>query len=204
MQRKRTTSHVTRRPLRLALILPTIAVAAALLFALTPGADARACAPPHGFVWGKARTPDGDRCWDRNEGAAFTRWLRTHGASAIEFRERHPELARIFAQPWPARKPPLRDCHSSSCARAVIRAVFPDHVEDYAIAIAYCESRLYPRAVGDGGESIGLFQVNIVWWKLPWVGGRDALFSAWHNSKVALRISGGGTNWQPWTCARYV
>lgn len=156
------------------------------------------CPPPdpapvcaRGFAWG-------GQCWTRREGQAFTGWLRDHGASPAAFARRHPDLAATFKQPWPEPKP--------TTSVGIIRAVFPDWIEDYAIAIARCETggTFDPRASGDGGNSIGLFQINHVWWHLPWVGGPDRLVDPWHNSRVALRISGGGRDWGPWTCARYV
>lgn len=145
-----------------------------------------------GFAWG-------GECWTRREGQAFAGWLREHGASPAAFKRRHPELARTFGKDWPPKPVPTSSV-------GIIRAVFPDWAEDYAIAIARCETggTFNPRASGDGGNSIGLFQINVVWWHLSWVGGPDRLVDPWHNSRVALRISGGGRDWSPWTCARYV
>lgn len=145
-----------------------------------------------GFAWG-------GQCWRRGEGQAFASWLRDHGASPVVFARRHPGLARTFGEGWPAPRKPTTSV-------GIIRAVFPDWAEDYAIRIARCETggTFDPRATGDGGNSIGLFQINHVWWHLSWVGGPGRLVDPWHNSRVALRISGGGRDWSPWTCARYV
>lgn len=65
-----------------------------------------------------------------------------------------------------------------------------------AIRVARCESRLYPRALGRAGER-GLFQIHPVHfgWAQPW-----RLFDPVWNSKVAYRLSRGGTNWRHWTC----
>ena len=46
-----------------------------------------------------------------------------------------------------------------------IRQVFQEHAEE-AIAISNCESHMRPNAVGDGGKSIGLFQINQRWHKI--------------------------------------
>ena len=53
-----------------------------------------------------------------------------------------------------------------------------------------------PRAVGRAGER-GWFQIHPV--HRSWVDwGR--LFDPFYNTRVAYRLSRGGTNWRPWTC----
>jgi len=153
---------------------------------------------PNGFGWGH-------QCWTKTEGAKFTTWLRTRGASPNGFARRHPQQAAVFGKHWPT--PPLQNCDSATCVKDVIRAVFPDHAEDYAIAIASCETggTFNPRTLGDGGNSIGVFQIHWPsWGGLGWVGTQAQLLTPWHNARVALRISGSGTNWQPWTCSRLI
>ena len=155
---------------------------------------------PKAFAWF-------GQCWSRSEGARFAGELRQHGATAKQFRARHRVLALTFAQPWPPAPVTPDPCYQSTCARAVIRAVFPDAVEEYALRIAACETggTFYPRSLGDGGASLGLFQVHWPsWGGLRWVGSRDELLKAWHNARVALRISGGGRSWSPWTCSRLI
>ena len=63
-----------------------------------------------------------------------------------------------------------------------------------AWAVALCESRGDPRAVGRAGER-GLFQIHPVHfgWAKPWL-----LFVPRYNAQAAYRISHGGTNWQAW------
>lgn len=74
------------------------------------------------------------------------------------------------------------------------QAGFPDPA--LAAAVAYAESRGHVRAVGDGGDSIGLWQVNMP--AHPRYKKED-LFDARKNAKAALSISRGGKNWRPWT-----
>lgn len=147
--------------------------------------------------------PWGGQEWSPNEGVAFLKWQREHGSSGKRFARNHPELAATFKGNWPADAREKLEPKPSTPVE-IIKAVFPDHAEAEAIAIARCETggTFDPRASGDGGNSIGLFQINYVWWHLPWVGGPDRLVDPWHNSRVALRISGRGTDWSPWTCAR--
>jgi hypothetical protein len=84
--------------------------------------------------------------------------------------------------------------HSRSVA--AIRLVFPASTEAAAIRVARCESLLNPRAVGRAGER-GLFQVHPVHfgWAQPW-----RLFDPVWNSRVAYRLSRGGTSWRAWSC----
>lgn len=89
---------------------------------------------------------------------------------------------------------------SSAHLRAVaaIRLVFPASTEAAAIRVARCETggTFNPRAVGRAGER-GLFQIHPVHfsWAQP-----HRLFDPVWNSRVAFRLSRGGTNWRPWTC----
>ena len=70
------------------------------------------------------------------------------------------------------------------------------------VRIARCESHLNPRAVGDNGQSIGLFQVHMP--AHPWAGPAWRLTQPWHNARVARRIlrEQGLDAW--WTCSRKV
>lgn len=88
-----------------------------------------------------------------------------------------------------------------------------------AVRIARCESQtprrpLDPRAVGRAGER-GLFQIHPGHWRgprpwTPWIAaivrqhGEDILFDVDTNIRIAVRMSGGGRSWRPWTCARLV
>lgn len=72
-------------------------------------------------------------------------------------------------------------------------------------AIAMAESSGNTRAVGDHGDSIGLWQINVPAHK-EYSTRKEMLFHAGFNAQAAHAISSGGTNWQPWkayTSGRY-
>jgi Lysozyme like domain len=76
-------------------------------------------------------------------------------------------------------------------------AGFPD--PSLAAAIAMAESSGNEHAVGDSGQSFGLWQVHHPShpeFEPP------LLLTAWYAAQAALRISKSGTNWQPWTTFR--
>ncbi len=150
-----------------------------------------------GFKWG-------GECWTSNEGRDFVGWLNRHGASAAEFKANHPELASVFKQPWP---PPKRlqlwqTCQTGAkCAEAVIGKVFGAGWR-YAYAIASCETggTFYNRATGSAGER-GWFQIHPT--HFGWLD-EEQLWDVRYNTKIAYRMSKGGTSWGPWTCARMI
>jgi hypothetical protein len=73
---------------------------------------------------------------------------------------------------------------------------FPPSSLDTAAAVAMAESQGNPLAVGDGGTSFGLWQVHVpAHPEFSSTSLRDAVY----NARAALAISGGGTNWQPWS-----
>lgn len=80
---------------------------------------------------------------------------------------------------------------------AIIVETFGAHA-DAACAVAWCESRWNPGAVGDGGASLGAFQIQPRWhqWRVP---GEDLMDLA-VNVRAAWLISSGGTDWSAWTC----
>lgn len=86
-------------------------------------------------------------------------------------------------------------CATSTGVAAVIRRVFGP-TAGAAIRVASCESHLYPRAVGAAGER-GLFQIHPVHfgWLDEW-----RLFEPAYNSRIAYRMSRGGTDWSAWAC----
>lgn len=87
------------------------------------------------------------------------------------------------------------------------RAGFSPAATEKALRVATCESGLKPQAAGDktlaDGDwwwSVGPFQVRTRWDDL--FGDRSPLLN-WipqFNAEAAYKISGGGTNWGPWTC----
>lgn len=82
------------------------------------------------------------------------------------------------------------------------RAGFPD--PRMAAAIAMAESGGVPNALGDGGVSVGLWQINT---RAHPVYNRTQMSNPELNAEAAFRISKGGTNWKPWsvfTSGRYL
>jgi LysM repeat protein len=93
---------------------------------------------------------------------------------------------------------------SASQAEAIIREVWPDHLEDRAIEIAYRESRLIPTAY-NGWCCYGLFQI---YWNVHkgWLSGigitsSQQLLDARINASVALEIYTRAGGWGPWSVA---
>ena len=86
--------------------------------------------------------------------------------------------------------------HGTGCP-AIIVETFGARA-DAACAVAWCESRWNPGAVGDGGASLGAFQIQPRWhqWRVP---GED-LLDLTVNVRAAWLISSGGTDWSAWTC----
>lgn len=74
------------------------------------------------------------------------------------------------------------------------RTGFPD--PNMATAIALAESGGVPNAIGDGGISIGIFQINTRAWPMH---SKANLADPEYNAKAAYAISKGGTNWKPWS-----
>lgn len=70
---------------------------------------------------------------------------------------------------------------------------------DVAAAVAMAESGGNASALGDNGDSYGLWQINVP--SHPEYD-RAQLFNPTYNAAAALLISAGGTNWQPWTTFR--
>lgn len=83
-------------------------------------------------------------------------------------------------------------------------AEWPENRIDGAISIVWCESRNNTQAVGDNGQSLGMFQLNTMWWAYA---GED--ISHWDdpvvNARVALAVYGYLGRWGGgggWSCAR--
>lgn len=101
------------------------------------------------------------------------------------------------------------DAHGGSLSRdeaeAVLeRAGWPRDLVEQALAVSYCESRWSPYAIGDSGNSLGMFQLWRGWFR--WAGYPvDAAFDAVVNARVALlvvqRDTGLGREpWAQWSC----
>lgn len=87
----------------------------------------------------------------------------------------------------------------------VLRAAgWPEALFEEALAVSWCESKWSPGAVGDGGNSLGLFQLNRMWFGYA---GEDAALWAdpLVNARTAYAVyqydSGRGyPAWKQWTC----
>jgi hypothetical protein len=74
------------------------------------------------------------------------------------------------------------------------QAGFPD--ANLAAAVAMAESGGNPGAIGDNGNSIGLWQINLP--SHPQYAQAN-LLDPNYNAAAAFTISSGGSNWKPWT-----
>jgi soluble lytic murein transglycosylase-like protein len=83
--------------------------------------------------------------------------------------------------------------------RCAIRRTFP-RTAATALCIAWHESRLDPRAVGNAGER-GIFQIHPV--HRAWLGGRWArMFDPVENARAARDLHRtSGYSWRPWSTA---
>lgn len=97
----------------------------------------------------------------------------------------------------------------SQLSRAELDAVlamagWPPGLRDEAAAVAWCESRWSPGAVGDGGSSLGLFQLWSGWF--AWAGADPGQWDdPVTNAKVALAVHQrdlgmGRSGWAQWSC----
>jgi hypothetical protein len=119
-------------------------------------------------------------------------WLAEAQVSAPTDIDPQPE-----ATPWPAQL-------TEAQMREVLRlAGWPDQLADEALGVAWCESRWSPGAVGDGGSSLGLFQLWGGWFAavgLPLERWADPVV----NATAALRVLerrggwGGAGGWSCW------
>ena len=89
--------------------------------------------------------------------------------------------------------------------RALLSATgWPEELHGEALAVSYCESKFSPEAKGDSGQSLGLFQLNVLWfsyagedsakWTDPAVNARTAL------ATYRYDIAKGQAPWMQWGC----
>lgn len=85
--------------------------------------------------------------------------------------------------------------------RAILTATgWPVELHDQALTIAWCESKYSPGAVGDGGNSLGLWQIWYGWFA-PAGYSVEQAYDPVTNSRVALYVRttrgrwGGGGGW---------
>jgi len=81
-----------------------------------------------------------------------------------------------------------------------INAGFSQNILNAALSIAYCESSFDADAIGDNGNSIGLFQIHVP--SHPEFN-PTLLFDPQYNCNAAYQIyTQAGYNFTDWTCAR--
>ncbi len=89
----------------------------------------------------------------------------------------------------------------SACPAVIVEAFGARASE--ACAVAWCESKYDPGAIGDHGNSLGLFQLWKGW--APWAGyTADQLLEPAVNATVALKVLGYRERWSGeggWSCA---
>jgi hypothetical protein len=98
--------------------------------------------------------------------------------------------------------------HNYRVARYIVYATFPDSTQHRALGVVGCETGgIYNKgATNRSSGTRGYFQVHpgnddrVI----KWVGhgsitiDKDRLYDPWYNSKVALYMSKGGTDWHEW------
>lgn len=96
--------------------------------------------------------------------------------------------------------PPPAKVYSAKKSKQIIRDVFPDRLEERALAIAQRESRM--NAAGYNWCCVGLFQIN--WWShSKWLAGMgvtapEMLLDAHVNAEAALALYKRSSGWGPW------
>ena len=96
--------------------------------------------------------------------------------------------------------PPPAKVYSAKKSKQIIRDVFPDRLEERALAIAQRESRM--NAAGYNWCCVGLFQIN--WWShSKWLAGMgvtapEMLLDAQVNAEAALALYKRSSGWGPW------
>jgi hypothetical protein len=97
-----------------------------------------------------------------------------------------------------------------SLTEAEMRAVltvagWPEELLAEALTVAWCESKWSPNAVGDGGASVGLFQLNVATW-FTYAGEDPEMWAdPLTNARVAWAVMGydagrGYERWRQWSC----
>lgn len=132
--------------------------------------------------------------------------LQTAALAALDARD-HPGTSESIVTAAAGRVRALGGSLSEAEMRAVLTlAGWPAELHDEALAISWCESRWSPYAVGDGGNSLGLFQLNGMWfpyagedgtrWADPLVNARTAY------AVYQYDIGRGYVPWKQWSCRK--
>ena len=121
-------------------------------------------------------------------------------ALAVAFVARRSHAKPGSGSKAPPKQDKIPDVLSIAQLRELASAVGMEDSETGA-AIAMAESGGVVRKIGDNGDSIGLWQINVPSAPKQYKN-RDMLLDAGFNAQAALAMSNGGTNWTPWTTFR--
>jgi hypothetical protein len=139
-----------------------------------------------------------DSWWSiaESEGVTLKSLLRINNASASTLLRPKDQICLPLKPSQPMR-------YTSSQILQIIRDVWPDDLEDRAIAIARRESKLQPGAIGIPNKCCyGLFQIYYKWHRswLPKIGVTSAreLLDPRLNAIAALEIYRRNGGWGPW------
>jgi LysM repeat protein len=140
----------------------------------------------------------GDSWWSiaESEGVALRSLLKLNGAKTTTLIKPKDQICVPTKPAGPIKYTPAEVVQ-------IIRDVWPDDLEDRAIAIARRESKLQPRVIGIPNNCCyGLFQIYYKWHKswLPKVGVMNAqqLLDPRLNALAALEIYRRNGGWGPW------
>jgi hypothetical protein len=110
--------------------------------------------------------------------------------------------SKVFDALHPSQRNHANDLPGHQLTRAALmdlatRAGFPN--PRLAVAVALAESGGVPQALGDGGLSVGLWQIHLPSWPMY---SHEQMNDPVQNAHAAFVISKGGTDWRHWTTFR--
>jgi LysM repeat protein len=170
----------------------TVVLVAILFSVLAQSSSLRAECAPNYVV------KRGDSWWSiaESEGVTLRSLLKLNGA-------RTSTLIKPKDQVCVPSKQAESVTYSTDEIVQIIREIWPDELEERAIAIARRESQLRPEVIGIPNECCyGLFQIYYRWHK-TWlsrfgVTSSTQLLNPVTNAKVALELYRRSGNWRPW------
>jgi len=134
------------------------------------------------------------KAWQRANGLVVDGVIGPQTLASLDLAATATAPARRLDPPAP--QPPFS-------VEDIIRDVWPDQLEDHAVAIAMRESRLQPEVINRNGNATGLFQ--IMWtvhrsWLCPQLGicAQSQLQDARTNATAALAVYDRAGGWSPW------
>ncbi len=137
------------------------------------------------------------------QGATVEAETTVHGQEVVGLSEVHGAGNRTLGgrgvdEPTPMPRPVPPYVTAPNSIEGIICAYPWPQGCDYWIAVAFCESGLYPGAIGYGGAYIGIFQI--------WAGHNypyDWLLDPYNNTLAAWELSKEGTVTSPWPYCRF-